>query len=103
MRYLLLLPLLAGCATTSGGLAEREAAATYQSSKPARDLADCLSSTVTLRPVDALGGDAYVTLRKNAYGVPMSRYDVKGGNQTTVEVRSNIIAAAGLDKVNACL
>lgn len=103
MRYLLLLPLLAGCATTSGGLAERDIAVSYQSTKPARDVADCLSSTVTMQPVEALGSDAYVTYRKNAYGVRMSRYDVKGGNETTVDVRSNIVAAAGLDKVQRCL
>jgi hypothetical protein len=100
MRYLILLPLLAGCSTTSGGLAERGLLASYQSAKPARDVADCLSRTVTLGPI-LPQGEGFYTIRRNGYGVPMTRYDVKPG--TTVEVRSNASFAAGLDKVAACL
>ena len=103
MRYLVILPLLAGCAMTDDGLGQRPVIASYQSIKAPRDVADCLSRTVTLRPIEP-SGDGYITLRKNPYGSPMSRYDVvRVDAGSRVDVRSNASFAAGLDKVSACL
>ncbi len=99
MRYLLLLPLLAGCAS----IADKEVAMRYTSAKPAEIVAACLASNVTQRPVDMIGEDAYVTVMKNGYGMPLTRYDIKGGEQTTVEVKSNMMVSAMLTKVRACL
>ena len=103
MRYLLLLPLLAGCATTNAGLSERDVLATYQSTKAPRDLADCLSRSVTLTMVEPIGA-GYITYRRNPYGIPMTQYDVQpSSNGSSVTIRSNASFAAGLDKVANCL
>jgi hypothetical protein len=103
ITYLLPLALLAGCATTTGQLAEREVAMRYQSSKPADIVAACIATNVTQRPVEAIGDDAFVTVRRNGYGMPLTRYDIKGGQSTTVEIKTNMIEGAGLSKVRACL
>lgn len=106
MRYfplVLALPLLIGCATTNAGLAERDPIATYQSAKAPRDLVDCISRTVTWTKIDP-EGSGFVTFRRNPYGVPMTRYDVKPGEAgSELVIRSNASFAAGLDKVSACL
>lgn len=100
---LLPLALVAGCSTTNKGLGERGVVATYQSTKPPRDLADCLSRNVTWTKIDPTP-EGFVTFRRNPYGFPMSRYDIAtAAGGSVVVIRSNASFAAGLDKVSACL
>jgi hypothetical protein len=105
MRYLLLLPLLAGCATSSDGLMDRSVAASFQSQRAPVEVSGCISTSLNSpASVVQVSADHYAIMRRNGVGMPIVRYDVfKRDAVTVVEIRSALSMMEARDKVDACL
>lgn len=106
MRYLLPLAVLAlsGCAASIEGLGNDEVDLTLTSTKPAEEVASCIALKLKGdNDLIRISADHFVVSRKNGYGFPVVRWDIKtapGGS--TLELRSSSPVGEATDKVRDC-
>ena len=95
---------LAGCSTTSAGLAEIDVDATYESDKSPKQVAICAVEQMSVGEIrdDDVN---YWIIRVNGWGVPVTRWDFKPreGGGTIVELRSHFGVNDGHNDVKPCL
>jgi hypothetical protein len=106
MRLLLPIALLSlsACATSVEGLGEDEIDLTLTSTRPAEEVASCLAMKLlgdnNLLRVNA---DHFVVTRKNGYGFPIIRWDMKNSpTGSTLELRTSTPVGEGVDKAREC-
>lgn len=96
---------LTGCATSADGIRKGEVEKSWSSQKAPQQVAGCVASKlIGSNPVFQDEDGHYVVVRNNGYGIPMVRYDIfERDGSTTVELRSNLGAFRGSDKLESCL
>lgn len=96
--------LLAGCATSTAGLGEKNVARMFEGTQPAEATANCLAASLSGSPrLLKMADDHFVLTRANAYGIPVVRWDVFGtptGNR--VELRASFGINVGEPKAREC-
>lgn len=107
MRYLLPLAVLAlsGCAATLEGLGNDEVDLTLTSGKPAEEVAACIVLKLQGdNDLIRISADHFVVSRKNGYGFPVVRWDIKTSpSGSTLELRSSTPVGEATDKVRECI
>jgi len=96
--------LLAGCATTAGGLGSSPVEATLESDKTPQAWATCVVEAL-MGGADLRGeGDHYWVLRTNTMGYPIIRWDfhARPGGGSRAELRASMPISHATDKVQAC-
>lgn len=97
---------LAGCATSSEGLASASVDTTMTSpTKGPQQVATCVENSLNGGPKMGSDGDHYWVTRSNNFGATVTRWDFlpRAGGGTNVELRTSVPVNSGDDKVRACL
>lgn len=106
MRFLLPITLLSlsACAASVEGLGNDEVDLSLTSTKPAEAVAACLALKLKGdNDMVRINADHFVVSRKNGYGVPVVRWDIKSApNGSMLELRSSSPVGEATDKARQC-
>lgn len=96
--------VLSGCAASVDGLGKKSPALTFESSKDAQAVANCLALKLySAGDVLRLSDDHNIVTRKNGYGMIMVRWDfINTPSGSRVELRSQTPFGEGADKARSC-
>lgn len=96
---------LQACAWSAEGLGRAKIEDTYNSEKPASEVAGCVASRLHgSNPAFQMGDGHWVVVRNNGYGVPIVRWDVidKPDGGSLIEFRRSVAMMSGEEKAATC-